>query len=193
MTESQIAELYASAAATAVPVIDGIPDERLTAATPCPGYDVAGLLDHLYEVAVEFEKAARGEDMSFAATPPHRVHGEWRTGLNAAVDRLVAAWSAPEAMTFDRSSMGMPRRVVARMPVLDLVVHGWDLAVATGQEVRVDDATVTDLSAVLTELAPTGRQMGAFGAEVPVPDSAPAFDRLLGLAGRDPRWRQSAA
>ena len=38
------------------------------------------------------------------------------------------------------------------------------------------------------QLSELGRQMGAYGPEVPVPDGATALDRLLGLVGRDPHW-----
>jgi len=42
---------------------------------------------------------------------------------------------------------------------------------------------------IVSETAEMGRQMGVYGAEVPVPSEATAFDRALGLAGRNPSWR----
>ncbi|MFC7447646.1 TIGR03086 family metal-binding protein [Rhodococcus daqingensis] len=80
----------------------------------------------------------------------------------------------------------------------DLVLHGWDLARATGQDETMDPDDVARLwatvSATPPELMQKYRTPGAFGPgievygpEVPVPDDAPLQDRLLGLIGRRPR------
>jgi uncharacterized protein (TIGR03086 family) len=80
----------------------------------------------------------------------------------------------------------------------DLVLHGWDLARATGQDEAMDPADVERLwastSTIDPELMGKYRTPGAFGPgievfgpEVPVPEDAPLQDRLLGLIGRDPR------
>jgi uncharacterized protein (TIGR03086 family) len=72
----------------------------------------------------------------------------------------------------------------------DLVVHGWDLAVATGQPLAVDLELVQaawDVTA--PAITPQVRAAGIFGAEVAVRDDAGLLDRLLGLTGRDPAWR----
>lgn len=80
----------------------------------------------------------------------------------------------------------------------DLVLHGWDLARATGQDEAMDPADVERLwastSAIPSELMQSYRTPGAFGpgvevfgAEVAVPEDAPLQDRLLGLIGRNPR------
>ncbi|MBA3250347.1 MAG: hypothetical protein H0T66_08615 [Geodermatophilaceae bacterium] len=54
---------------------------------------------------------------------------------------------------------------------------------------QVDPDTAEAALRVVTETAELGRQMGAYGPEVPVSPDATAFDRALGLAGRDPNWR----
>jgi uncharacterized protein (TIGR03086 family) len=80
----------------------------------------------------------------------------------------------------------------------DLVLHGWDLARATGQDGAMDPADVERLwastTAIPADVMEKYRTPGAFGpgievfgAEVPVPEDAPLQDRLLGLIGRDPR------
>jgi len=80
----------------------------------------------------------------------------------------------------------------------DLVLHGWDLARATGQDETMDPAEVEAMwaanSAVPPEVMEKLRTPGAFGPgvvvfgpEVPVPAGAPLQDRLLGYIGRDPK------
>jgi uncharacterized protein (TIGR03086 family) len=76
----------------------------------------------------------------------------------------------------------------------DLVVHGWDLARATGQDDTIDPEEVERMWPVAQAMDERMRIPNAFGPgivvfgpEVPVPDSAPLQDRLLGLLGRDRR------
>ena len=88
---------------------------------------------------------------------------------------------------------------VDQVPSTDMVLHGWDLARATGQDDALDPAEAATLlsamSAIPPELMVQFRTPGAFGPgvevfgpEVPVPADAPLRDRLLGLLGRDPAW-----
>jgi uncharacterized protein (TIGR03086 family) len=82
----------------------------------------------------------------------------------------------------------MPARMIAMMMLGELVVHGWDLARATGQTLSTDPTTLEIVLEMTETMGPQGRKMGAFGDEVPVPDTAPLLDRVLGLSGRDPQW-----
>ena len=86
----------------------------------------------------------------------------------------------------------MPASDVAAVTLDELVLHGWDLARATGQPYDPDPR---DVAAILPFLEAFGSEQGVpglFGPAVPVPDDAPAFDRALGLSGRDPAWRAPA-
>lgn len=79
----------------------------------------------------------------------------------------------------------------------DMVLHGWDLARATGQDETIPDSDVERLWAIAmalpVDVIEKSRTPGAFGPgievygpEVEVPDDAPLQDRLLGYVGRDP-------
>lgn len=77
----------------------------------------------------------------------------------------------------------------------DLVIHGWDLARATGQEHQLDPEEVERMWPAAQEMDERMRTPGAFGPDivvfgpvVEVPAEAPMSDRLLGLLGRDPYW-----
>jgi uncharacterized protein (TIGR03086 family) len=67
-----------------------------------------------------------------------------------------------------------------------MVLHGWDLAVATGQGYRCDDATATLVLRTVQAQAELFRQYQGFAYPVPVPDDAPAITRALALSGRTP-------
>ena len=75
------------------------------------------------------------------------------------------------------------------MALIEVVLHGWDLARATGQHHEPDPADVATILGFLEVSASAEGTPGLFGPVVPVPDDAPAFDRALGLSGRDPGWR----
>src|SRR5690606_36440291 len=82
----------------------------------------------------------------------------------------------------------LPAPVRATVALDELVLHGWDLAVSTGQPFDADPRDLASLHEFLRDTDPAGTP-GLFGPVIEVDVAAPALDRLLGLAGRDPAWR----
>ncbi|MBO1337816.1 TIGR03086 family metal-binding protein [Streptomyces sp. VRA16 Mangrove soil] len=181
-------ELLAVAAERAVPVVAGIDDKALAEPTPCADYDVKALVNHLFQVVVEFQKLAVKQDSDFSTMPDRVAEGpDWRERFAGQARALVAAWSGPGALDGTSGAMKMPARLVAGMALLDLTVHAWDLARATGQEYEAEPRVVAELAGAVDELSPTARKMGVFGPPVEVPGDASPFARLLAATGRDPR------
>lgn len=180
----------AKAAAPIVDVVRAIRPDQLAAPTPCHDFDVRGLVNHLLYWGPSLEGAARKESVP----PPAEtdvVDERWAQRLEEQVDRLVDAWGDPSAWEGTTRMGGdyeLPAAMVGGMVLGELVVHGWDLGRATGQDPRWD----TDvLASVLDEVAASadqGREMGVYGPEVAVPATASTLDRALGLTGRDPQW-----
>ena len=182
-----ISGLLETAAATARPVVDGIDEKHFGDPTPCAEYDVKDLLNHLFLVVTNFQALASGAEADFSATPD-RLTGDWRGEFGAETERLVVAWSAPGAMEGVAAGMGLPQPIVARMALLDLTLHAWDLARATGQDFAPAPEVVDTLLGFLATMAPMARQNGVLGEPVDVGEGASDFERLLGRSGRDPRW-----
>jgi len=78
----------------------------------------------------------------------------------------------------------------ANQQVAELAVHSWDLVMAAGQQASLDPVLAEHALAWSRRmLKPEYRGPDrAFGAEVPVPADAPAYDRMAGWFGRDPGW-----
>ncbi|GAA4233437.1 TIGR03086 family metal-binding protein [Streptosporangium album] len=174
-------ELLSHAVARTAAVVRGIGEEQRGLPTPCADFDVRALLGHLSWAAALFDALARKEQ----APPQDDEH----TAFESRAVGMVAAWSRPEAFEGDSPTMGMPMAVVFQMGLSDIVIHGWDLARATGQDYEVDAETGETVAAFMRQMAPQGRQMGAFGEELAVPEGVSPFDQALGLSGRDPEWK----
>ncbi|MEW2165997.1 TIGR03086 family metal-binding protein [Streptomyces sp. NPDC007084] len=175
---------------------EGVGDDRLGGLTPCPDYAVRHLLGHLTGLAVAFRDAARKDLGATTDTAPDTalpdIGPDWREALPEALDELADAWRDPAAWTGTTRAGGvtLPGPVAGAVVADELVVHGWDLARATGQEYAPDETALRAAYTFLTTVAadPSGGG-GIFGPAVPVPGEAPLLDRAIGLSGRDPGWK----
>lgn len=188
---TEISDLLTRAVPRAAAVIRGIADDQLDLPTPCRDYPVRGLTNHLFQVVVNFQSLAAKQPADWREKPDFLVH-DWRDRFEIECGRLIDAWSDPSALNGVSPGMGLPQKTVGDMALVDLTVHSWDLARATGQPFAAEPAVVTVLHAFVEERGPQARQMGAFGAALPSPPDASEFDRLLCATGRDPNWTAPA-
>jgi len=187
--------LMAAAAAEAARVVAGAAKaantKTLKQTTPCTDWDLRTLLNHtILWTSYSAERRAYGESVAeelmskdFTAEPGYAQ--DYQGQIAKAVD----AWSKPEAWAGDRNVMGSatPAADIAAMLIAEMVLHGWDIAKATGQDYRCDDAVARNVLKTVEAQGELFRQYQGFAAIVPVPDDAAAFDRALALSGRDPR------
>ncbi len=197
MTDDTARPDHGPTAAQVKAVIEGIRDDQLTAPTPCEGTPVAQMLDHLVGLTFAFRLAAEkdtGGPTSQAPRPSaDDLDPEWREKLPQLLDELVAAWRKPDAWVGETQAGGvtLPAQVMGAVALNELVIHGWDLARATGQAYQPDPAAL----AVSMSMFPEGQNEGTpgmFGPPVPVPADAPLLDRVIGASGRDPGWTPTA-
>ncbi|MDQ1395513.1 MAG: hypothetical protein QOG64_772 [Acidimicrobiaceae bacterium] len=165
--------------------------------TPCPGASVGELVDHVGALTRGFIAVARKDvDGTEAPVKPNAANLEpgWRDRITRDLATLADAWRDPAAWEGMTSAGGvaLPGEVAGLVALDELVVHSWDIAVAIGQPYApTDDDIEAAMSFVSAFDAP--RDGNLFGPVVDVPDDASALDRLLGLTGRDPKWRSSHA
>ena len=175
-------------------LVEAVPDDALGRPTPCEHYRVGDLLEHIGGAALAFRAAAaksplEGGPSGDAANLP----SDWRTRIPAALLDLAEAWRDPEAWTGMTAAGGvdLPAEVAGTVALDELLIHGWDLAKATGQPPEYDGPGLEAVYAMVQEFG-AGEIEGLFGPPVPVPEDAPLLDRILGAAGRDPGWRPPA-
>jgi uncharacterized protein (TIGR03086 family) len=182
-------------------IVTGVRDDQLSAPTPCPELTVADLLDHVAGLSIAFVAAARKTSLDMGSPQPSadgsRLVADWRTRIHERLAALADAWRDEAAWTGMTSAGGvdLPGDVAGAVALNEVVVHGWDIAVATGQPVSYDDDVIAAAESFVAPTAaarPEGTP-GLFGPVVPVADDASPLDRLLGLTGRDPAWRSAAA
>lgn len=169
-------------------LLGAVEDGQLTAPTPCPDYTLGDLIDHVGGLALAFEWAAAKEPPPQAARPgdASRLDGDWRDSIPARLDALAAAWDGTTTI----AGMELPARLVAAIVLNELVIHGWDVARASGQYFDVDATELETCRQAMGDVA-DGMQRpdgGPFGQPVELPEGAPLLDQVIGLSGRDPGW-----
>jgi uncharacterized protein (TIGR03086 family) len=177
-------------------LLDGVRDDQLSEPTPNQGTSVGALLDHFLSLTAAFTAAARKTSGGGSPPPPpsaDNLPADWRRQLVSRLRALAEAWQDPAAWqgTTQAGGVTSPADQIGLVALDELVLHGWDLAKATGQPFTVDPASEAAVLGFTEATAQPGTEAmreGLFGPVVAVPLDAPPFDRALGFAGRDPAW-----
>ncbi|MVU78656.1 TIGR03086 family protein [Nocardia sp. ET3-3] len=176
-------------------VIAAITPDQAGLPTPCENWDVRGLLTHVVGKGLpNFVVSMRGGTIDWTA-PPEEIGENWDEKFRAHARALLEEWRAAD---LDRLVPGrggeVPLRSRADQQIAEFVTHAWDLTRATGQS-RTLDPELAEHTLAWSKpiLKPEFRGPGKpFGAELPIADDAPAYDRLAAWFGRDPHWQPAA-
>jgi uncharacterized protein (TIGR03086 family) len=179
------------------PVVGHVTGDELHDPTPCTKLDVGQLRTHILGWLTTF---AAGFADPAGQAPMDRIDGYTVPADPAAEVRAASATMATalHGGAADRplrlGGSAMPGDMALSMILWEYQVHGWDLARATGQPWSPPAAAAEEsLEFAPGMLTPDYQGEGkAFGPPVPIPATAPALDRLLGLSGRDPGWSAHA-
>jgi uncharacterized protein (TIGR03086 family) len=177
-------EVHRDALAVTGRVVANIRPDQLDAGTPCDDYDVSGLLQHLisgnYWVAPLVEGKTIAEvgdalDRSFSVEDydPSAREADAAFSGSGAMQKPVAVSYGP-----------VPAEVYAGHRFIDVLIHGWDLAKATGQDTTLDAELVNACFEVINPQLDLLKGSGMFGSEVKVPNDADSQTKLLALLGR---------
>jgi uncharacterized protein (TIGR03086 family) len=180
------------AADAAARTVANVDPSQFGRSTPCAEWDVRTLLNHLILwTSYSLEARAHGEsvgqeliDRDFADGPG------FASAYRAQLDRALTAWADPAVWERSLDVMGapMPAADVAALNIAEMVLHGWDLAAATGQAYTVSEPAAVAAMRAAEANADLFRQYKGFADPVDVPSAASELDRLLALSGRDPAW-----
>jgi uncharacterized protein (TIGR03086 family) len=183
-----IAQFHREALDSTRATVAGVRADQLTASTPNDGWDVRTLLNHIVVGnlwAVELVSGRTIEDVG------NRLDGDVLgadplSAYDASATAAAAAFEAPGALDAACAvSYGpVPGSVYAGHRFIDVLIHGWDLAVATDQDTTLDTGLVQACLAVLEPQLEQLKASGAFGEHVDVPPEADVQTRLLGMLGR---------
>ncbi len=166
--------------------------DHLDAATPCDEWTVRRLIDHLLAAQQMFAAGPTGGTIAPPDGPPPELVGDHPASqYEQARKATIHAYSQPGVLagTVKGSGGEVPALQVVGIAFCDQLIHGWDLARATGQ----DDTMPADLAAVARQLldgriSDDSRGPGKnFKAAITVPESASDQDKLLAYCGRTPR------
>ena len=186
MSEAAILTDLDRALAATQAVVARIQPSQWTLSTPCTQLDVREVLNHLVSGNLLFAAIVRGKPLP--DRDADRLGGDPPAAFRQAAKELRGAFAAPGALqaTYTAPFGHAPGTVLARVRIVELLIHGWDLARATGQPADFpDDVAERALAETRKQLTARPEGPGApFAAEVPVADQAPAVDRLAGFLGR---------
>ncbi|GAA4061383.1 TIGR03086 family metal-binding protein [Nonomuraea soli] len=167
--------------------------QALDRPTPCSAWDLRALLAHMDDsLAALFEAADLGEvEYDPAPVGRHRASqavGDPVASLRLRACRLIGAWTwAGEEGVVTVGGCPLTAMTVAGVGAIEVAVHGWDVAMACGQNRPIPGPLATELMELAPVLIDDDDRPVRFAARVPVGPAATPGERLLAYLGRAAR------
>lgn len=160
-------------------VLRGIRESDLDRPTPCSDFTIGQLADHLIGSMASLGGMAGAEVIPAVA-------GTLESRVAFVAQQALEAWHRRGLEgTVKRGERDMPADLAASILSVELLVHAWDFAVATGQRVAVSDEVsnyVLDLAQRV--ISPKARERGSFADAVEIGPDADILKRLVAFTGR---------
>jgi len=189
----ELYEAFDQAITATAAIVKTVRPDQAGAPTPCTEWDVRDLLNHvigtLWLSEALFADHAPRYLMAPGALPGTDLAGEDPAAAYAGASTAArTAASAGDTLTrVHPTPLGqMPGPALAGFTTLDILVHGWDLAKATGQPANLDDALTARVLTFAEQAITPGSRAPRIGPALPVAADAPLTDRLVAFLGRQP-------
>lgn len=183
LTEASPAERHRQIAAQFTRLIEGTTDWSVL--TPVPEWSAGDVVDHLTSWFPGL--------MAMCGIELPQATGQRANDFAAQTEAVQALLDDPDAAAQPVTIGPMPAQplavVIDNFYTIDVFLHGWDLAKATGQEIELDTDSAISMHAGMTALGPALQASGHYGPPVPVPADDTPQRRLIGLIGRNPDWQ----
>ncbi len=195
-TPPTMGELYIRAMSSAAGFVNAVRPDRWHVPTPCTEWDLRVLVTHMASENLWAGELFRGKTIAEVGDRfDGDVLGDDPVGaFNRSVEAATAGVSVPGAMqAVCHLSFGdFAGAEYAKQMFQDLLIHGWDVAKASGRDATLEPALVEACYPISEEMMALAAGSGAFGTAVPVPEEAPKQTRLLALLGRRADWSPPA-
>ena len=160
-------------------VLRGVSEADMAKPTPCTDFSVGLLVDHLVDSLVAIGGMAGGQVSAVESGPP-----ESRVAVVA--QQALEAWTRRGLDGALQVGSGeMPATLAVNILCIELLVHAWDVAEATGQQVAVSDAVTGYVLEMAREvISPEKRRDGSFAEAIETGPDAEVLQRLIAFSGR---------
>ena len=189
--DDDVVEMLDRAARSTGAVLQRLGPANRDRPSPCPEMTVAEVAAHLIGGVRAFAEVGEGGELRFDADLDPDLDAEPAdVALRSSVDRFLTAFGEPGRLESTYAMPWAPTTGVQLVgfELIEMVVHGWDIARGLGVEMDVDDEVVrTTLAGARMWVDDSVRVPGMFGPEVRVSDVSP-LDELVAFLGRDPGW-----
>jgi uncharacterized protein (TIGR03086 family) len=175
-------DLYERASAWTLTKVSGAAGQ-LDAPTNCEPWDVRTLLNHMLQIQRFFVGLARGEDvtLSLSEGPPDVLSDDPYSDFDRARDETIRTYGQPGVIEKTGTDLG---NVFG-----DQLMHGWDLAISTGQDATMPQGLPEAAYALIHGSWADEQRSGVLKPEVPVGPDATPQEKVLAYSGRDPSRR----
>jgi uncharacterized protein (TIGR03086 family) len=168
--------------------IAAVTTDSLDAPTPCGRWSLRDLLDHTIDTSGVFADALVAPAPDGPPVPsPAAAELPWATAFADIAARTCQGWAEPASLdrTYEVRFGTMPGPIMASANLLEVVVHGWDIGQATGEDLDIPDALAVPILE-FAQAAISDEQRGDnFAADLRMGDTP--SERLLAFLGRKSR------